>query len=132
MARISFNPEVSTRRSGSMMAACAKALCHALVMGALLGGAVAGVGPARAQGPDDFLRDLNSIGIGNLDDKHNFDLVGFGNAICWWLYSGKTPSEVTEIVITGSGSGSTAGLTPKQAEAAVGFAESDLCPDAKR
>jgi hypothetical protein len=50
-----------------------------LVIGALLGGLGGGVVtaiPAQAQGPNDFLDHLNSIGIGNRDDKHNFDLVG--------------------------------------------------------
>ena len=58
-----------------------------LVIGALLGGglgggAVAAAIPAQAQGPDDFLDHLNGIGIGNHDDQHNSDLVGFGHVIC--------------------------------------------------
>jgi Protein of unknown function (DUF732) len=101
-----------------------------LVIGALLGGGVAAAIPAQAQGPYDFLDHLNSIGIGNRDDKHNFDLVGFGNVICWRLYGGETPGQITEMVITNSGSGGGPELTHQQAEAAVGFAISDLCPDA--
>jgi uncharacterized protein DUF732 len=102
-----------------------------LVIGALLaGGGVAAAIPARAQGPDDFLDHLNSIGIGNRDDKHNFDLVGFGNVICWRLYGGETPGQIAEMVITNSRSGGGRELTRQQAEAAVGFAISDLCPDA--
>jgi hypothetical protein len=73
-----------------------------LVIGKLLGGGVAAAIPAQAQGPYDFLDHLNSIGIGNRDDKHNFDLVGFGNVICWRLYGGETPGQITEMVITNS------------------------------
>ena len=76
-----------------------------LVMGALLGGGVAAAMPAQAQGPDDFLDHLNSIGIGNRDDKHNSDLVGFGNVICWRLYGGEAPGQITEMVVTNSRSG---------------------------
>jgi hypothetical protein len=102
-----------------------------LAIGALLGGGgVAAAIPAQAQGPDDFLAHLNSIGIGNRDDKHNFDLVGFGNALCWRLYSGETQGQITELVITNSRFNGGPGLTRQQAEAAVGFAISDLCPDA--
>jgi hypothetical protein len=102
-----------------------------LAIGALLGGGgVAAAIPAQAQGPDDFLAHLNSIGIGNRDDKHNFDLVGFGNALCWRLYSGETQGQVTELVINNSRFNGGPGLTRQQAEAAVGFAMSDLCPDA--
>jgi len=86
--------------------------------------------PSQAQGPNDFLDHLNSIGIGNRDDKHNFDLVGFGNAICGRLYDGEAPGQITEMVITNSGFGGGRELTRQQAEAAVGFAMSDLCPDA--
>jgi hypothetical protein len=101
-----------------------------LVIGALLGGGVAAAIPAQAQGPNDFLDHLNSIGVGNRDDKHNFDLVGFGNVVCWRLYGGETPGQLTEMVITNSRSGGGPGLTRQQAEGAVGFAISDLCPDA--
>lgn len=109
----------------------------ALAIGALLGGGLGGVGvaaaipaQAQAQGPDDFLDHLNSIGIGNRDDKHNSDLVGFGHVICWRLYGGEAPGQITEMVITNSRSGGGPELTRQQAEAAVGFAISDLCPDA--
>jgi hypothetical protein len=102
-----------------------------LVIGALLGGGgVAAAIPAQAQGPDDFLDHLNGIGIGNRDDKHNSDLVGFGHVICWRLYGGEAPGQITEMVITNSRSGGGRELTRQQAEAAVGFAISDLCPDA--
>src|ERR1700757_4191918 len=102
-----------------------------LVIGALLGGGgVVAAIPAQAQGPNDFLDHLNSIGIGNRDDKHNFDLVGFGNVICWRLYGGETPGQITEMVITNSRSGGGRELSRQQAEAAGGFAISDLCPDA--
>jgi hypothetical protein len=101
-----------------------------LVIGALLGGGVAAAIPAHAQGPDDFLDHLNSIGIGNRADEHNSDLVGFGHVICWRLYDGETPGQITEMVITNSRSGGGPELTRQQAEAAVGFAISDLCPDA--
>ena len=101
-----------------------------LVIGALLGGGVAAAIPAQAQGPDDFLNHLTSIGIGNHDDKHNSDLVGFGHVICWRLYGGETPGQITEMVITNSRSGGGPELTRQQAEAAVGFAIADLCPDA--
>jgi Protein of unknown function (DUF732) len=107
-----------------------RAMRTVLVIGALLGGGVAAASPAPAQGPNDFLDHLNSIGIGNRDDKHNFDLVGFGNAVCWRLYSGEAPGQVTEMVITNSRVGGGRELTRQQAEAAVGFAISDLCPDA--
>jgi hypothetical protein len=103
-----------------------------LVIGALLGGGVATAIPAQAQGPDDFLDHLNSIGIGNRDDKHNSDLVGFGNVICWRLYGGEAPGQITEMVITNSRSGGGPELTGQQAEAAVGFAVSDLCPTRHR
>ena len=107
-----------------------------LVIGALLGGGVAAAIPAQAQaqaqaqGPDDFLDHLNSIGIGNHDDKHNSDLVGFGHVVCWRLYGGEAPGQITEMVITNSRFGGGRELTRPQAEAAVGFAISDLCPDA--
>jgi|SRR5580693_7468329 hypothetical protein len=105
-----------------------------LVIGALLGGGLGGgvvaAIPAQAQGPDDFLDHLNSIGVGNRDDKHNSDLVGFGNVICWRLYGGEAPGQITEMVITNSRFGGGPELTRQQAEAAVGFAISDLCPDA--
>jgi hypothetical protein len=102
-----------------------------LVIGALLGGgAVAASIPAQAQGPDDFLNHLNSIGIGNHDDKHNSDLVGFGHVVCWRLYGGEAPEQITENIIANSRSGGGQELTRQQAEAAVGFAISDLCPAA--
>ncbi|OBI12180.1 hypothetical protein A5712_08055 [Mycobacterium sp. E2327] len=96
----------------------------------LSGTVIVAASPAHAQGPDDFLRDLNGIGIGNPSDSHNFDLVGFGNAICWRLYSGEAPAELIQHLVTESRSGGQAGLTPQQARAALGFAVSDLCPDA--
>ena len=69
-----------------------------LVIGALLGGGgVAAAIPAQAQGPDDFLNHLNSIGIGNHDDKHNSDLVGFGHVVCWRLYGGEAPARSPKI-----------------------------------
>ena len=103
-----------------------------LVTVALLGsGGLAAAGPAQAQGPDDFLRDLNGIGIGNPSDSHNFDLVGFGNAICWGLYSGEAPAHIVERLVTDSRTDGNAGLTSQQAQASLGFALSDLCPDAR-
>ena len=86
--------------------------------------------PAQAQGADDFLTDINSIGIGSHDDPHNFDLVGLGNVICWRLYSGEARGPITDDLITRSRSDSRAPLTPDQATAEVGFAIADLCPDA--
>jgi hypothetical protein len=55
---------------------------------------------------------------------------GFGNVICWRLYGGEAPGQITEMVITNSRTGGGRELTRQQAEAAVGFAISDLCPDA--
>jgi Protein of unknown function (DUF732) len=104
-----------------------------LVIGALLGGGLGDGGVAEAipaQGPDDFLSHLSSIGIGNHDGKHNSDLVGFGHVICWRLYGGEAPGQITEMIIANSRSGGGPELTRQQAEAAVGFAISDLCPDA--
>lgn len=98
-----------------------------LVVGAALGGVIASAVPAHA-GTDEFLNDLNNIGIGNSDDKHNFDLVGFGNVICGHLYDGEAPDQVTEMVFTNSRNGKQAGLTHDQADAAVRFAIADLCP----
>ena len=98
---------------------------------ALLGnGVIIAPTPARALGPDDFLNDLNGIGIGNPSDNHNFDLVGFGNALCWRLYSGEPPAQVIDEIVTKSGSNTQVGLTLQQAQASLGFAVSDLCPDA--
>lgn len=68
-----------------------------------------------AQGADDFLNDINSIGIGSRDDPHNFDLVGFGNAICWRLYSSETPGHIADELVTGSRSNDHAALTHDQA-----------------
>jgi hypothetical protein len=102
----------------------------ASVAALLMFGQIMAASPARAQGADDFLRDINSIGIGNPSDSKNFDLVGFGNALCWRLYSGEAPARVVDSVISDSRSLGTAGLTPQQAQAAVGFAHTDLCPDA--
>ena len=96
----------------------------------LCSGPIAAPIPAQAQGPDDFLNHLNSIGIGNPSDSHNFDLVGFGNALCWRLYSGELPAEVIQEVVTNSRSNTQAALTRVQAQAALSFAISDLCPDA--
>ncbi len=96
----------------------------------LVGGPIVSSTPAHAQGPDEFLQDLNSIGIGNLSDSHNFDLVGFGNALCWRLYSGEPPDQVIQELVTKSGSNTQVALTPRQARATLGFAVSDLCPDA--
>jgi hypothetical protein len=42
----------------------------------------------------------------------------------------QAPGQITEMVITNSRSGGGRELTRQQAEAAVGFAISDLCPDA--
>jgi hypothetical protein len=100
-----------------------------LVVGALLGGGIAVTDPAHA-GADEFLNDLNSVGIGNRDDPHNFDLVGFGNVICWRLYGAQAPGQVAEMVFTNSRTGKQADLTQNQAEAAVRCAAADLCPDA--
>ena len=101
-----------------------------LAVGALICGGVAAAIPAQAQGADDFLNDINGIGIGSHDDPHNFDLVGLGNAICWRLYTGDTPGHVADDLVTKSRSDSRAPLTPGQATAGVGFALTDLCPDA--
>jgi Protein of unknown function (DUF732) len=102
----------------------------ALAVGALLGGGIAAAIPAKAQGADDFLNDINGIGIGSHDDPHNFDLVGLGNAICWRLYTGDTPGHVADDLVTKSQSDTRAPLTRGQATAEVGFALTDLCPDA--
>lgn len=99
------------------------------VVGAVLVGGIGSAGRAHA-GADEFLNDLNSVGIGNRDDPHNFDLVGFGNAICWRLYSGEAPAQIAESVFTNSRTGKQAELTHDQADAAVRFALADLCPDA--
>jgi hypothetical protein len=85
-------------------------------------------GPANA-GADEFLNDLNAVGIGNRDDPHNFDVVGFGNAICWSLYTGQAPAQIAEFVFVNSRTGKHAELTHDQAAAAVRFAHADLCPD---
>jgi Protein of unknown function (DUF732) len=95
----------------------------------LLSGPVVAPIPAHAQGADDFLKDLNSVGIGNPSDSHNFDLVGFGNALCWRIYSGDPPAQVIEEIVTKSGSNTQLALTHQQAQAALSFAVSDLCPD---
>ena len=100
-----------------------------LVVGALLGGGIAVAGPAHA-GSDEFLNDINSVGIGNRDDPHNFDLVGFGNAICWRLYTGEAPAQIADSVFANSRTGKQANLTHDQSDAAVRFAHADLCPDA--
>jgi Protein of unknown function (DUF732) len=96
----------------------------------LLGGAVAAATPAQAQGAEDFLHDINGIGIGSHDDPHNFDLVGLGNAICWRLYTGEPAAHIADNLVSSSRSDSRPPLTPAQATAEVGFALSDLCPDA--
>jgi hypothetical protein len=95
----------------------------------LIAGPIAAAIPAQAQGPDDFLKHLNDIGIGSSSDSHNFDLVGFGNALCWRLYSGESRAEIIQEVVTKSGSNTQVALTPQQAEATIGFAVSDLCPN---
>jgi hypothetical protein len=100
-----------------------------VVAGALLGGAIAVAGPAHA-GADEFLNDINSVGIGNHDDPHNFDLVGFGNAICWRLYTGEAPAQIADSMFANSRTGKQAELTHDQFDAAVRFAHADLCPDA--
>jgi hypothetical protein len=95
----------------------------------LFSGPIAAPIPAQAQGPDDFLNHLNSIGIGSPSDSHNFDLVGFGNALCWRLYSGEPPGQVVQEIVTNSRSNTQVALTPEQAKATLSFAVSDLCPD---
>jgi hypothetical protein len=95
----------------------------------LVGGPLVASTPAHAQGPDDFLKHLNGIGIGNPSDSHNFDLVGFGNALCWRLYSGEPSAQIIQEIVTKSGSNTQVALTPQQAKATLGFAVSDLCPD---
>jgi Protein of unknown function (DUF732) len=100
-----------------------------LLVCAMLGGAIASAIPAYA-GTDEFLNDLNNVGIGNREDPHNFDLVGFGNAICWRLYEGQAQGQVTELVFTESHTGRQTALTHDQADAAVRAALADLCPDA--
>ncbi|HEY0224961.1 MAG TPA: DUF732 domain-containing protein [Mycobacterium sp.] len=100
-----------------------------LVAGALLGGGIALAAPADA-GADEFLNDINGVGIGNRDDPHNFDLVGFGNAICWRLYTGDAPAQIADSVFADSRTGKQAELTRDQSDAAVRFAHADLCPDA--
>jgi hypothetical protein len=101
-----------------------------LAVGALLGSGVGAAIPAQAQGADDFLNDINGIGIGSHDDPHNFDLVGLGNVICWRLYSGEAGTHISDNLVTSSRSDSRPPLTPTQATAEVGFAIADLCPDA--
>jgi hypothetical protein len=99
------------------------------VVGALLGSGIHSAVPARA-GTDEFLNDINNLGIGNRDDKRNFDLVGFGNVICWRLYEGEAASQIAESAFTDSRSGKQQQLSHDQADAAVRFANADLCPDA--
>jgi hypothetical protein len=99
-------------------------------LGAVLGCAVGVASVARAQGPDDFLNHINSIGLGDRNDSHNFDLVGLGHVICWRLYSGETPGPIADMVVSGSGSDGHPTLTHDQATAVVEFAVTDLCPDA--
>jgi hypothetical protein len=100
-----------------------------LVAGVVLAGALATAGPANA-GADEFLNDINSVGIGNRDDPHNFDLVGFGNALCWRLYTGEEPAQIAESVFANSRTGKQGELSHEQAADAVRFAHNDLCPDA--
>jgi hypothetical protein len=95
----------------------------------LISGPITAPIPAQAQGPDDFLNHLNSIGIGNPADSHNFDLVGFGNALCWRLYSGEPRAQIIQEIVTRSRSNTQVALTPQQAQATLSFAVSDLCPD---
>ena len=103
---------------------------RAVVMaGALLVGGITMACPAHA-GADEFLNDINSVGIGNHDDPHNFDLVGFGNAICWRLYTGDAPAAIADSVFADSRTGKQANLSREQSDAAVRFAHVDLCPDA--
>jgi hypothetical protein len=100
-----------------------------LVAGVVLGGALVTAGAASA-GADEFLNDINSVGIGNHDDPHNFDLVGFGNALCWRLYTGEAPDQIAESVFANSRTGKQGELSHEQSAAAVRFAHADLCPDA--
>ena len=102
-----------------------------LTVGTLLGGTVAAAVPAQAQGADDFLHDINGIGIGSHDDPHNFDLVGLGDAICWRLYTGEAPAQIADSVFANSRTGKQGQLTHDQSDAAVRFAHADLCPDAQ-
>jgi hypothetical protein len=102
-----------------------------LIVGAILAGAIASAVPAGA-GTDEFLNDLSSVGIGNRDDPHNFDLVGFGNVICWRLYGGEAPGQIAQLVFDNSRTGRQQELTHEQSDAAVRFASADLCPDAGR
>jgi hypothetical protein len=113
-----------TRRTHLTFSRCA------LAVGAILGGGVAAAIPAQAQGPDDFLNDVNNIGLGNRNDSHNSDLVGLGHVICWRLYDGEAPGQIADLVFSSSRSEGRAALGRDQATAVVGFAVSDLCPDA--
>jgi hypothetical protein len=104
----------------------------ALVVGAVCGGGVLAVPPAQAQGPEDFLRDVNSIGIGSPDDRHNSDLVGLGHVICWRLIGGEARGAIAEMLSASVPSAGQPRLTDNQADATVDFAIADLCPDAVR
>lgn len=86
--------------------------------------------PAHAQGPDDFLNDINNIGIGNHDDRRNSDLVGLGHVICWRLIGGESRGQIAEMLFASGPSAGQSALTHAQSDAAVGFAIADLCPDA--
>jgi hypothetical protein len=99
-------------------------------VGAMLGCAIGAASAAQAQGPDDFLNDINNVGLGDRNDTHNFDLVGLGNVICWRLYGGEAPGAIADMVVSGSGSDGHSKLTNAQATAVVSFAVTDLCPDA--
>jgi hypothetical protein len=73
---------------------------------------------------------LSMIAANVAPDPHNFDLVGFGNAICWRLYEGEAPSQIAESAFNESRNGKQAGITHDQADVAVRSAKADLCPDA--
>jgi hypothetical protein len=99
-----------------------------LAVGALLGGGVAAGIPAQAQGADDFLNDINGIGIGSHDDPRNFDLVGLGNAICWRLYTGEAAGHIADNLVNSSRSDSRPALTPRSGRCRSGFCHSRLVP----
>jgi Protein of unknown function (DUF732) len=56
---------------------------------------------------------------------------GFGNAICWRLYTGEAPAQIADSVFANSRTGKQTELTHDQSDAAVRFAHADLCPDAE-
>lgn len=93
----------------------------------LIAGAV-WAGPARADA-DSFLAHLHAAGIHDVDGG-DAALLEVGQKICNQLWYGASPEELEALALQRSDTRlGGQGLNTAQADALVGFAQADLCPN---